>query len=33
MNKFFFDMDGVLFDWEGSFVPMYGEPSMMTGVS
>lgn len=30
MNKFFFDMDGVLFDWEGSFVPMYGEPSMMT---
>lgn len=28
--KFFFDMDGVLFDWEGSFVPKYGDPARMT---
>ncbi|QJI10813.1 hypothetical protein GuL6_235 [Buttiauxella phage vB_ButM_GuL6] len=27
--KFFFDMDGVLFDWEGSFIPMYGDPARM----
>jgi FMN phosphatase YigB (HAD superfamily) len=29
MKKFFFDMDGVLFDWEGSFIPMYGDPARM----
>lgn len=28
--KFFFDMDGVLFDWEGSFIPMYGDPARMS---
>lgn len=28
--KYFFDMDGVLFDWEGSFIPMYGEPKRMS---
>lgn len=28
--KFFFDMDGVLFDWEGSFIPMYGVPARMS---
>lgn len=30
MNKFFFDMDGVLFDWEESFVPKYGDPRSLT---
>lgn len=29
MKKFLFDMDGVLFNWEGSFVPMYGDPARM----
>lgn len=28
--KYLFDMDGVLLDWEGSFIPVYGDPTRMT---
>jgi len=28
--KYVFDLDGVLFDWVGAFVPMYGDPAVMT---
>lgn len=30
MKNYLFDMDGVLADWEGAFIPQYGDPSRMT---